>query len=543
MVITMKKTVIIVLLLTFTIPFIGKAQPSATHQVNTRALYPGATSPDDEDIESAEDNVQKDEIQIPGKDVNNLDSLLSVWYTQRALTDTIGVILLEGEDMPPAQLHDSVYIQRLSRLSSVIHLPYNDIVRNHIVYYTQRMPEHMEMILGLADYYLPQFEEILDIYGVPLEFKALPIIESALNSLAVSRVGATGMWQFMLRTGRDYKLTINSFVDERRDPFASAHAAAKYLRDAYNVFGDWTLALASYNCGSGSVRKAIKRANGKTDYWDIYPYLPRETRGYVPAFIAATYAINYNREHRLSPKTVSLPAIVDTFMINQNLHFEQISDVVGIPIDELRDLNPQYRLNIIPGKERPYELRIPFEYTNTFIEKEQEMYAYKDSVFFNPKTIASVAKESTNKSSSAQGKEKGTHRVQKGETLGGIAEKYGVKLSDLRYWNNLTAKSKIYPNQKLIVYSPKKQAASTSTKTTTAAAATTTAPAKNKTTDKPKQTTAAASSKPKTHTVKKGETLWSISQQYDDVNFYDLMKLNGLTKNSKLQIGQKIKIK
>ena len=520
---------ILVSILFMAIPHWSIGQNNEEQLINIRALYPVQ-----DEIVDTTDMYIEDDIQIPGKDVNdNLDSLLSIWYMQRALTDTIGVILLEGENMPSASLHDSVYIRRLANISSIISLPYNDIIRNNIVYYTQRMPERMEMILGLAEYYLPQFEEILDIYGLPFELKILPIIESALNPVAVSRVGASGMWQFMLRTGRQYNLTINSFVDERFDPIASAHAAARYLSDMYKIFNDWTLVIASYNCGAGNVNKAIKRANGKTDYWDIYPYLPRETRGYVPAFIAATYAVHYHREHRLSPKTISLPTVVDTFMINRNLHFEQISEVIGIPIDELRDMNPQYRQNIIPGNERPYELRIPFEYTNTFIEKETEMYAYKDSIYFNRKTIANVTKTSSQKStsSSAAGKQQGVHRVQKGETLGHIAEKYGVKLSDLRYWNNLTEKSKIYPQQKLIVYSPQKSETTTTTVNTTN---------NNKTNP---ATTTTSDSKSITHTVKKGETLWSISQLYDDVNFYDLMKINELNKNSKLKIGQKIKIK
>lgn len=521
------KQIVLIFSLIMLYPLYTKAQIGNKQTVNNRALYPI-------NVPSDTTNVDED-VQIPGKGVdNNLDSLLSVWYAQRALNDTIGVVLLDGEDMPPAALHDSVYIKRLSNLSSVISLPYNDIIRNNIVYYTQKMPERMEMILGLSDYYLPQFEEILDLYGLPLELKVLPIIESALNPIAISRVGATGMWQFMLTTGRQYNLTINSFVDERRDPIASAHAAAQYLSDMYKIFNDWTLVIAAYNCGAGNVRKAIKRANGKTDYWDIYPYLPRETRGYVPAFIAATYAIHYYREHKLAPKNLSLPTYVDTFMINQNLHFEQISEVTGIPIDELRDLNPQYRKNIIPGKERPYELRIPFEYTNTYIEKEKDIYGYKDSIYFNAKTIANVASSSK---SSAEGKQKGTHRVKKGETLGGIAEKYEVKLSDLRYWNNLTEKSKIYPNQKLIVYSPKQSASSTNNTAQTTAKAE--KPAKSKAQTASTTTTNATTY----HTVAKGETLWSIAQKYDDVNFYELMKINNLNEKAKLKVGQKIKIK
>ena len=243
MVRNVKSLIVVCALFVFLSPFSTSAQNGESQVINTRALFPVSGN---EKIDSLNNEVE-DEIQIPGKGVNdNLDSLLSVWYMQKALTDTIEVVLLEGEDMPPAQLHDSVYIRRLGNISSLISLPYNDIIRNHIVFYTQKMPEKMEMILGLSEYYLPQFEEILDMYNLPLELKVMPIIESALNSNAVSRVGATGMWQFMLRTGREYKLTINSFVDERRDPIASAHAAAQYFLKHYKIFGDWTLVIASY---------------------------------------------------------------------------------------------------------------------------------------------------------------------------------------------------------------------------------------------------------------------------------------------------------
>ena len=486
-------------------------------QVNERALFNPVT-----------DDPQK--VEPEQVSTNHLDSLLSIWYIQKALQDTTGIILLEEEKLPPADMPDSVYIRRLMAMPSIISLPYNDVVKKYIVYYMQKIPNQVEMILGLSEYYLPQFEEILDLYNIPLEMKALPIIESALNPVAVSRVGATGMWQFMLRTGRHYGLTINTYVDERRDPIVSAHAAAKYLNALYARFNDWTLALAAYNCGEGNVEKAIKRADGKKDYWEIYPYLPKETRNYVPLFVAANYAITYYKEHRLTPRTIALPTAVDTFMVNTKLHLEQITNTIGIPIDELRDLNPQYKRDVIPGNEKSYELRIPAEYTNAFIENERKIYGHNEDKYFaknivvNPNmgnesktkaaNTASANTSAATQTSPDDGRERFIHQVKAGESLGLIAQKEGVKLSDLQYWNNLKKNSMIYPGQKLIVYKK-----STGKKTTT-------------NTEKSKEK--------RYHTVKAGESLWGISQKYSDVTFYDLLKVNNLTDKSKIVPGQKI---
>jgi membrane-bound lytic murein transglycosylase D len=455
----------------------------------------------------------------------NLDSLLSIWYLQRALRDSSEILIDIEEDRQLADLPDSVYIERLKRMPTIIDLPYNDVVRRCIIAYTQKDPEKSEMILGLAYYYLPIIEEILDMYELPLELRAMAIIESALNPRAVSRAKAKGMWQFMYPTALRYNLKINSFVDERFDPVTATHAAAKYLKDLYNIFGNWSLAIAAYNCGDGNVRKAIRRSGGKSDYWDIYPYLPRETRGYVPLFVGAGYLLEYYKEHNLRPKQVSMPAQVDTFVINKMLHFEQVSDMVGIPIDELRDFNPQYLHDIIPGTSAPYVLRIPFEYTGLFAEKEQEIYAYKDSVYFNPNIIKQIAQR--NATTTVGGRT--IHRVRKGETLSSIALKYGIKISDLQYWNNIGKSTRINAGQKLVVNARAKKA------TTVAVAATTAATAK------PAQTI--TTGKALVHTVKKGENLWSISQLYDDVTFYDIMQLNGLAKNAKIFPGDKIVIK
>lgn len=389
------------------------------------------------------------------KENAQMDSLLSVYYLQRQIGENYFLTIVDEENeeqVPIADLPDSLYIERLSRIASPVHLAYNDKVRNCIIVYTQKYKNKSELILGLSEYYMPVFEEILDMYGIPLELKAMAVIESALNPLAVSRVGATGMWQFMYRTGKHYNLNVTSFVDERCDPIASAHAAAKYLKDLYSVFGDWTLAIAAYNCGEGNVSKAIRRAGGKRDYWDIYPYLPRETRGYVPLFIGATYMLNYYKEHMLVPVKANKPIQTDTVMVSQMLHFEQVAEVIGLPVQQLRDLNPQYKKNIIPGKEKPYPLTLPYDFTSTFISKEDEIYAYNDSIYFNPKTIAAIANTSA---AIPAGSGKLIYKVQKGDTPSGIAKRYGVSLNNLRDWNNLGSKSIIRIGQKLTIYTKK----------------------------------------------------------------------------------------
>ena len=289
---------------------------------------------------------------VPDTAVISRDSLLSLWYQQRDLN----LMEIEPSDIDTIEMvsdiPDSVYISRLQKLNPYISVPYNRIIRNHIVYYTQKMPEKMERILGLATYYIPIFEEIFDQYDMPLELTAMAVIESALNTKAVSRARAKGMWQFMYSTAKRYGLTINSYVDERFDPIASAHAAARYLRDSYLIFGDWSLAIASYNCGAGNVNKAIRRSGGSKDFWEIYPYLPRETRGYVPSFFAALYAMKYYKEHNLTPEFIPMPPHTDTIKVNKMLHFEQIAHFTGASIEELRTHNPQYLHDIIPGTEK-----------------------------------------------------------------------------------------------------------------------------------------------------------------------------------------------
>ena len=450
----------------------------------------------------------------------NTDSLLNLWYVQRSLTLDEGIsVNLETENLT-SDTPDSILIKRLKAINSFIPLPYNNIIKNHIIYYTQRIPNKIDLILGLSSYYLPIFEEIFDQYDMPKELKAMAIIESALNPVATSRVNARGIWQFMYRTARQYNLEINTYVDERLDPVASSHAAAKYLKDAYTIFGDWSLAIAPYNCGAGNVNKAIRRAGGSRDFWTIYPYLPRETRGYVPSFVAALYTLAYYKDHGITPRAIAMPAHVDTFEIRRPLHFGQISELIGITKEEIADLNPQYVKEIIPGTEnKTYLLKLPFNYTAQFVDHEKEIYSFKDSVFFNPIVL--------NDAKSVQTQSTTYHTVRRGETLGRIAQRYGVRLSDLQRWNGV--KSNIRVGQRLTIH--KNGTPASTSKVSSAASAAST----EKSTSKAGEYLM--------YTVKKGDTLWEISRKFEGVSLNDIMKLNGFTKKSKIMPGKKIKIK
>lgn len=454
------------------------------------------------------------------------DSLLSLWYIQKNLN----LMDNEGIDLDNANfksdIPDSVYIRRLKAMNSFISLPYNDIVKNHIIFYTQKIPNKVDLILGLSNYYMPIFEEIFDQYNMPKELKIMAVIESALNPRATSRVNAKGMWQFMYRTALQYNLEINSYVDQRLDPIVAGHAAARYLKDSYTIFGDWALAIASYNCGAGNVNKAIRRAGGSRDFWKIYPYLPRETRGYVPSFVAALYTLNYYKEHGITPRAVQMPAHVDTFKIHRPLHFGQISEVLGIPKEEISNLNPQYINEIIPASEKGYILTIPYNYTSQFVEKENEIYTYKDSIFFNP----IIYKNSGYKSSSIASSERRVieHKVRSGETLNKIALKYGVSVADLKSWNHI--KKYIKAGQRLKIY---KSGGSDSSSRANVAQA-------SETISKPKTSKSGGYI---TYKIKSGDTLWEISKKFEGVSLNDIMELNGLTKKSKIVPGKVLKIK
>lgn len=333
-----------------------------------------------DDVEDQEDEItvtdnqgHEEVIEFPEAMTYDLDSLLNL-YMAKTYLDEAGDCNMR--DVNPVYSKED-YVNRLSRIPSVMEMAYNDVVQKFIDRYSGRLRHSISYMLGASNFYIPIFEEALETYQLPLELKYLPVIESALNPNAVSRVGATGLWQFMLATGRQYGLQINSLVDERRDPVKSSYAAAQYLRDLYKVFGDWNLVIAAYNCGPANITKAIHRANGEKDYWQIYPYLPKETRGYVPAFIAANYIMTYYSQHNICPMTTRLPAQTDTIMVSRDVHLEQIAAVVGLNTDLLRSLNPMYRRDVIPGNTAPMPLRLPLTELTTFIDREDSVYNYK----------------------------------------------------------------------------------------------------------------------------------------------------------------------
>ncbi len=372
--------------------------------------------------------------------LEQIDSNLSIWQLSRQIEDFDA---LSYEPDFRGEQPDSVYIARLERMNSPLNLPYNNVVRSYIIKYSERYRTQMQKIIGLCSYYFPIFEETLDRYGLPLELEAMAIIESNLNPRAKSPAGAVGLWQFTFNAGRAYGLQIDSFVDERMDLRASTDAAARYLRDAYNVFGDWALAICAYNCGFGGVRKAIARSGGKTAYWDIYPFLPKETRYYVPAMVGALYAIRYHNELGIKPVACHLPAATDTVEVRGKLHLRQVQDLVGTELGLLRDLNPQYKHDVIPDDGKTHILLIPAEDALKYIAQGDSIQRHKAEVYMSPSVMKSIANNGTGETI--------VYKVKQGDNLGLIAKKYGVSVAKLKQWNSLKS-DLIRPGQKIYIY-------------------------------------------------------------------------------------------
>ena len=438
---------------------------------------------DEEGLEDEDDDIvpSEDEISVTDKSGNeeiidfpeamtyDLDSLLNLYMSKNYLSPGDCEMKNENPTYPK-----EVYIERLSRMPTVMEMAYNDIVQRFIDRYAGRLRYSVSYLLGAANFYMPIFEEALESYQIPLELKYLPIIESALNPKAVSRVGATGLWQFMLGTGRQYGLEVNSLVDERRDPVKSSYAAAHYLRDLYRIFGDWNLVIAAYNCGPENINKAIRRyraANGRTendaitqadkDYWKLYPYLPAETRGYVPAFIAANYIMTYYCEHNICPMTTRLPAQSDTVVVHKDVHLEQIAGVLGVDADILRTINPEFRRDIVPGNTKPYAIRLPLADTGRFIDLEDSIYNYRAGELLTKRAVVDVAddvptfsrrgkgrssrysrnaKRGRSRSSARSGRSARSSRsvtIRKGQTLSQIAKQNGTTVANLKRLNGI----------------------------------------------------------------------------------------------------------
>jgi peptidoglycan lytic transglycosylase D len=495
---------------------------------------------------------ESDSLGLPSEEIisgfeDNLDSLLNLWYVEQAIQfDQVDSVLLFADDTSIISFPDSVYIDRLSRIPTVINLSYNKIVRSFIELYANKRRERVRIMLTLSDYYFPMFEEVFEEYHIPQELKYLSIIESALNPRAVSRAGATGMWQFMYSTGKHYNLQVNSLVDERRDPYKSTYAAAAFLSDLYKIYNDWILAIAAYNCGPGNVNKAIKRSGGKRNYWDIYYYLPKETRGYVPAYIAAMYIMNFPEEHKLSAVPVDFEMHTDTMLIREKLHLKQVSEVLGIPLNQLRDLNPQYRVDIIPGDSKEYILRIPAVQAMRFIEFQDSIFEYKDSVFFNSANMI-VNPTANNYSAPVMPSDKYTrliYEIKPNDNLGYISMWYNVRISDIRYWNNIRSNT-IRAGQKLSIYVPNAQASKYASINKQSFAE------KQKSIGKEVANTSTSTKSESVdenaeyiyYKVKSGDSLWEIARKFPGVSDMEISRLNNLKYGETINPGQMLKIK
>lgn len=465
----------------------------------------------------------------------NLDSMLTLWYVQSSFSNANTPAILTTDTAGLSAFTPEMYQERLSRMNTYMEMTYNETVHKFIEFYALKRRRQVEIMLGLSEYYFPIFEEALDRYGLPLELKYLPIIESALNPKAISRAGASGLWQFMYTTGKLYKLNVSSFVDERQDPVKASDAAARYLRDLYDIYHDWQLVIAAYNCGPGNINKAIKRT-GKTTYWGIYDRLPRETRGYVPAFIGAAYAMSNYKEYKMVPHKIEMPVATDTIVISEDLHLGQVSEVLQIPIEKLRSLNPQYKKDIIPANFDPYPLMLPAEYITTFITLKDSIFNYKDSLFFSTIRPSQYNSRGTaqNINTNASGDVRIVYTIRSGDTFGSIAKKFQVTSADIKTWNNIH-KNRLIVGRKLDIYVSSDRAdkyKKNNNKVTT-----------NTKPEIKDNTPVDKNAKWIYYTVKSGDNFWNISKKYPGVSVDDLYQWNNISSSSKLQVGQKLKIK
>lgn len=487
----------------------------------------------------------------------NYDSLLSSFYLRQNSKVIRNTYSRESDNLcsptSAKNVSDSILARRLRQLPSSIKLTYNTQVRGIIEYYIDKIPDRVSVMLGLSKYYFPIFESILDQYNVPHELKYLVVIESALNPNAVSRAGATGLWQFMYSTGRMYDLRVNSNVDDRRDPIKSSVAAARYLRDLHKIYNDWELALAAYNCGPGNVNKAIRRS-GKNDFWGIWDYLPRETRGYVPAYIAACYVMNYYSEHNITPATLSKPAVTDTVLVTKDIHFEQIATVLSLSSEQIKDLNPQYKRDMIMGTQDEYYIKLPIRYVKEFISLEDSIAKYNIENYFDTgfKKQDNTSKEYITKQVQL------SHKVRKGETWTSIARRYGVSVSELKRWNKKRKSPvrgqllTVYQKKRVEIDKKEEQEKGPFTEETTVsndatnqmeAQESSPVPKKDKIANETSKKPVVKKSKSVTHKVRKGETVSAISRKYN-VEINDIISLNKLNKKRPIiRVGQVLKIK
>ena len=483
------------------------------------------------------------------QEIRKMDSMLNLMYVRDELTNKNSVLSKYKDDTTAYDNNDTMIFKRLSQIVTAVPMAYNDKVKRFIELYSVQRQRSSSVILGLAQYYYPWMREIFDKYNVPEELVYITIIESALNPTAVSPAGATGIWQFMYNTGKLYGLQVSTFVDDRRDPYKATDAAARHLRDLYNIFNDWGLAISAYNCGAGNVRKAIQRSGGKTDFWGVSPYLPKETQNYFPAFIGAYYMMTYHNLYGIAPAHLSIPTDVDTVMVDKELHFGQISEVLGISMDEIKILNPQYKREIIPAFNEQYPLRLRSNDILRFIAQKDTIQKHRYNDFFSPARDLNKENLTTNANGDiVKTTPSKYHTVRKGETISSISRKYGVSVSQIRSLNRLHSNS-LRVGQKLLIKKGSTvvvKAAPVPTDSTAMVTSTDSLSTNNEVREPivvNKDTTAVTPAAPivRTHIVKKGDTLSSIARQYG-TTAAALASYNHLSNINAIQIGQKIKI-
>ena len=492
------------------------------------------------------DSLLNDNLDIVLSD--KLDSMVNTWYVQNAFpVDSIEQAL--ASDSIQKELPDSVYISRLRNLDSYIPMPYNDAVKKFINFYLNKRKGMVSIMMGLTNYYFPLFEEALAKYDLPLELKYLPIIESALNPKIVSRAGASGLWQFMHGTAKMYGLEINSYIDERNDPIKSTDAAARYLRDLYTIYGDWHVVIAAYNCGPGNINKAVRRSGGKQNYWEIYSKLPRETRGYIPIFIAANYIMNYAKEHQIVPVQPSFKMLTDTIVLTTYLNFEQVSAVLNIPVAEIRQLNPQYKRDIIPAKpDKQLALKLPIEKISPFIDSQTQILAFEREKYFPNNQIVLIKDDrSSGNYFTIAGKKQIFYTVKSGDTPGEIASRFKVGTASLIEWNNIRH-NRINIGQKLSIYVNEKsqlakaEATESSVKTEVAKAPVPTTQVNTTQLSSISGVNALNSEEYTYYIVRQGDSLYTIAKQFAGVSDTEIKLLNNIKNARGLVIGQKLKI-
>ena len=491
-----------------------------------------------------EAELQRSQSQLSAK----MDKMLDTWYVTHANANARSVINSYNDTNTVSDVNcDSIYQLRLNRLHSVVQLGYNSSVRSYINLYANTRKRSSSVILGLAQYYYPRMAAIFDKYDVPEELMYLTIIESSLNPTAVSPAGATGIWQFMYQTGKMYGLEVNTFIDDRRDPMKATDAAARHLRDLYNIFNDWGLAISAYNCGANNVRRAITRSGGKNNFWEVRSYLPRETQNYFPAYIGAYYMMKYYKVHNITPADIRIPLDVDTLMVHKEVHFEQIAHVLNIDVEEIKALNPQYKRNVIPAFSESFPLCLRRRDLDRFEQLQDSICKYEYDTYFGPLQV--YVSTYTGKSADNSTSKKKYHTVRSGESLSKIANKYGISVNELKRMNNLKS-NYLKVGQKLVVgYTYVAPAKTEKTTTPTDSTATATNTPQDNSSDNSSSAASASSSSSSsssapayiTYTVQSGDTLSKIAGKYG-LSVQKIADYNHLNNVNSLRVGQKLKI-